>query len=77
MGVVWVGMDSKDLKSLDLIDPSMRTLKKDWPLVLVLVKYKDQNEKRLSWESIEKLQLIFSARREARSNWLSERGKSK
>lgn len=65
MGVVWVGMDRKDLKSLDLINPSIQTLKKDWPLVLVLVKYKDQNEKRLSWESMEKLQLIFSARQEA------------
>lgn len=64
MGVVWVGMD-KDLKSLDLINPSMQTLKRDWPLVLVLVKYKDQNEKRLSWESVERLQQIFSARQEA------------
>jgi hypothetical protein len=64
MGVVWVGMD-KILKSLDLINPSMQTLKKNWPLVLVLVRYKDQDEKRLSWESIEQLQQGFSARQEA------------
>jgi hypothetical protein len=65
MGVVWVGMDCNDLKGLDLINPSMQTSKKDSPLVLVLVKYEDQNGKKLSWESIQKLQLIFSARQEA------------